>query len=97
MESKKYCRKSFKVIKKGLDNTETRPRLDSGTPDYNQESAKKWVSLRSLFGKCFLGLANVLRQFLWRAKFLRDNSSSCTSIYKVNKINVGALESLLIS
>jgi len=85
-----------------LDNNGTGPtstRFDSLAPgpDYNQEYAKKWVLLRSLSGKDFPCPANILGQLLWRAEFLRDDSSSRTSIYKIDEINVDAFEGLLAS
>jgi hypothetical protein len=63
-------------------------------PDYNQESAKKWVLLRSISGKDFPCPANVLGQFLWRAELLRDDSFSHTSIDKIDKVNIDAVEGL---
>jgi hypothetical protein len=63
-------------------------------PDYNQESAKKWVLLRSVSGKDFSCPQNVLGQFLLRTELRRDDFARCTSIYEINKINIDAFEGL---
>ena len=91
----KLCHNSFEVTDKTVVERD-KLQLDSGcTPGhYNQESAKKWVLLRSVFWKDFSSLANVPGQLLWGAEFLRDDFASRASIYKIDEINMDTLEGL---